>query len=301
MRERWTRTAPVLAVSEDEVRAMLRPALGDVSIAALEPLSGGHSNTNIRVRLSGAPHAVVLRLYQRDPAQARKEAAIAKLVAGRVPAPAYLHCGTFGDCAYAVVEAIDGAPLQTRLRGASEGDLGFAGREIGRALAAIHGFTFPAAGFLDGELKRHTVSGRRVGGGVSGDDIPRRGGRAAGTRSGRRGRGVRQGERAADGGVVASAAADAFRFRPEQHPDARRLLAGRHRRLGVRGQRLAAARFRQPAAAAAWPQFGVRRRRRGRLSRRRRPSAGGLARADAAGRHVGLGGISVAARDRRKR
>jgi aminoglycoside phosphotransferase (APT) family kinase protein len=152
-RERWTRTTPVLAIDAEEAAALLRPALGDVSVTALAPLAGGHSNTNIHVRLDAAPHNVVLRLYQRDPAQMRKEAALARLVAGRVPAPAYLYCGTRANGqGYAVVEWLDGTPLQPLVRRASEDDLAAAGRDIGRALAAIHGFTFPRAGFLDGDL-----------------------------------------------------------------------------------------------------------------------------------------------------
>jgi aminoglycoside phosphotransferase (APT) family kinase protein len=153
MRERWTRTTPVVAIGEGETAELLRPALGEVSIAALETLSGGHSNTNIVVRLNAPPHAVVLRLYQRDPAQMRKEAAIARLVKERVPVPAYLHCGTRANGqSYTVVEWMDAAPLQPRVRGASDDALAIAGRDIGRALAGIHSFTFPQAGFLDGDL-----------------------------------------------------------------------------------------------------------------------------------------------------
>ncbi len=153
-RERWTRTAPVLALREDEAAALLRPAFGDVSVAGLETLGGGHSNTNIRVRLNGAPGSAVLRLYQRDPGQMGKEAAIARRVAGRVPAPAFFYCGTreLNGQSYAVVEWIDGTPLQSRVRGAGEDELGFAGREIGSALAGIHSFTFAKAGFLDADL-----------------------------------------------------------------------------------------------------------------------------------------------------
>jgi len=153
-RERWTRTTPVLTLDADEAAELLRPALGEVSIAGIEPLGGGHSNTNVRVRLDGAPRNVVLRLYQRDPVQMHKEAAIARLVAGRVPAPAYLHCGTRATSgqSYAVVEWIDGVPLQPLVRHAREDQLAVAAHDIGHALAAIHSFTFPQAGFLDGAL-----------------------------------------------------------------------------------------------------------------------------------------------------
>jgi aminoglycoside phosphotransferase (APT) family kinase protein len=153
-RERWTRATPVLTIQADEAAAMLRPALGAVDVVGLDPLTGGHSNTNVRVRLGHAPGNVVLRLYQRDPAQMRKEAALARLVAGRVPAPAFLYCGTRNATGqnYAIVEWIDGQPLQALVRQAGEDQLATAADDIGQALAAIHSFTFARAGFLDGDL-----------------------------------------------------------------------------------------------------------------------------------------------------
>jgi len=46
MRERWTRTTPVLKIEPEEAEALLRPALGDCRAIRVEPLGGGHSNTN---------------------------------------------------------------------------------------------------------------------------------------------------------------------------------------------------------------------------------------------------------------
>ena len=154
MRERWTRTTPVLRVSQEEAAELIAPALGGARISALAPISGGHSNTNIRVGLEAAPHAVVLRLYQRDPMQARKEAAISRLVAKKVPAPRYLHLGTrrSNGQTYAVVEWVDGETLLSAAKRANEGELAAMGRSVGGVLAAIHAFTFEEAGFLDGEL-----------------------------------------------------------------------------------------------------------------------------------------------------
>ena len=152
MRERWTRTAPVLQVSAEEAATLLGPALGTVTIVSLEPLSGGHSNTNICVRL--ADRSVVLRLYQRDPSQARKEAALSTLVAARAPAPRYLHLGerASNGQTYAVVEFVAGETLQSCAKRASADELASAGASVGRVLAAIHSFTFDTAGFFDGEL-----------------------------------------------------------------------------------------------------------------------------------------------------
>jgi len=155
MRERWTRTTPVLKVDPEEAEALIRPALGDCRVLRVEPLGGGHSNTNLRLHLDGAPDSVVLRLYQRDPTQAAKEAAIASLVATTVPVPRYLHLGerpTNGQ-SYAVVEWVEGQPLFLVAKKVDDHELFDMGRSIGAVLAAIHAHTFEQAGFLDANLK----------------------------------------------------------------------------------------------------------------------------------------------------
>jgi aminoglycoside phosphotransferase (APT) family kinase protein len=152
MRERWTRTTPFVQIGEEEAAEPIRPALGDVNITGIAPIRGGHSNTNIRVDLESAPHSIVLRLYQRDPAVALKEAAISKLVSGKVPAPRYLHVGTQAGETYAVVEFVAGETLSVAAKHASDTELGALGHSVGVTLAAIHGFTFAQAGFLDGGL-----------------------------------------------------------------------------------------------------------------------------------------------------
>jgi len=155
MRERWTRTAPVLKVDVDEAQALVAPALGDVRVLRVEPLGGGHSNTNLRLHLDGRPNSVVLRLYQRDPTQASKEAAISALVAATVPVPRYLHCGErpSNGQTYAIVAWVDGRPLSLAAKKATEDELFAMGRSVGAVLAAIHAHTFAQAGFLDADLK----------------------------------------------------------------------------------------------------------------------------------------------------
>lgn len=155
MREHWTRTTPVLKVESDEAEALVRPALGDCRVLRVEPLGGGHSNTNLRVHLDGSPDSVVLRLYQRDPTQATKEAAIAALVAATVPVPRYLHLGErpSNGQTYAVVEWVEGQPLFLVAKRADEQELAGMGHAVGTVLAAIHAHTFEQAGFLDADLK----------------------------------------------------------------------------------------------------------------------------------------------------
>ena len=154
MRERWTRTAAVLKVDIDEAQSLVAPALGAVRVLRVEPLGGGHSNTNLRLDLDGRPNSVVLRLYQRDPTQARKEAAISALVAPTVPVPRYLHTGrrVSNGQLYSIVEWVEGEPLAVSARHANEIELAAMGRSIGAALSAIHAYTFAQAGLLDGDL-----------------------------------------------------------------------------------------------------------------------------------------------------
>lgn len=150
MRERWQRAQPALAPTPEAVAAMVREGLPQARVVGHAAVEGGLANTNIRVDL--AEGRVLLRLYQHDPAQAPKEAALAKRLAGTVPVARYLHSGTFDGQRFALVEWIEGRPLQARLRDADDAALRVAGDGIGRALAAIHGITFAQAGFLDGAL-----------------------------------------------------------------------------------------------------------------------------------------------------
>ena len=155
MRERWTRTAPILNVGTEEAAALIRPALGAVHVRDVEPIAGGHSNTNLLVSIDQPPYFIVLRLYQRDPAQARKEAAICALVAPTVPVPRYLHLGEreSNGQTFAVVEWVEGETLAVMAKRASHDEMDTMGAAVGAALAAIHAHTFDQPGSLDGDLK----------------------------------------------------------------------------------------------------------------------------------------------------
>ena len=120
------------------------------------PLSGGLANTNLRLDLDGEPHRVVLRLYQRDPGEMTKEAAIAARLDGKVPVARFLHVerdpGRLG-APFAVLSWVDGVILDSVLPDLAPGDLARLGEALGRMLAVIHSENFPVAGFFDGELK----------------------------------------------------------------------------------------------------------------------------------------------------
>ena len=87
MRDGWGRGRPTVETDLATVGRLVASALPGARVTAAAPASGGLANTNLRVDLAGAPGTVLLRIYQRDPAEAGKEAALHRLVAGRVPAP----------------------------------------------------------------------------------------------------------------------------------------------------------------------------------------------------------------------
>lgn len=103
MRKQWKRTTTEAMLDLETVASLLRPAIGDASVEAAFPISGGLANTNIRAVLSGRQRQVVLRLYQRDSAQAAKEHTLSGLLARRgVPVAAFLH--------FAETNPVTGAP-----------------------------------------------------------------------------------------------------------------------------------------------------------------------------------------------
>jgi len=131
---------------------MLEPAIGSCAIEALTPLSGGLVNSNVRVQLAGGAEPLVLRVYVREPAACAREAALYRLVAGRVPTPRLLHADPSGARApwpYAVLSWIEGVSPAEAVAAGPAGD---AGRALGVTLAALQTFRFQQAGFFTPEL-----------------------------------------------------------------------------------------------------------------------------------------------------
>jgi len=155
MRDAWTRGTPILEVDAEAAEVLIAPAVAGARVVEVTPVSGGLANTNLRVRLAGREAPLLLRLYQRAPAEARKEWALHRLLAGQVPVPSVLHAAESNPATsgpYAVIEWIEGAHLGRTvvdLQGDARRDLGC---DIGRVLASIHAITFPTSGFLDAAL-----------------------------------------------------------------------------------------------------------------------------------------------------
>jgi aminoglycoside phosphotransferase (APT) family kinase protein len=155
MRRHWPRATPAIELGRVGAAKLLHPVIGEADILDVAPVPGGLSNSNFEVALGGAPRRVLLRLYQNRLTPARKEAALARRLAGRAPIARFLHFSERGgktDAPYAVLEWIDGAPLDEFASGLEETELHLIGEAVGGVLARIHAIHFPHHGFLDGDL-----------------------------------------------------------------------------------------------------------------------------------------------------
>jgi aminoglycoside phosphotransferase (APT) family kinase protein len=117
-------------------------------ITGITPLTGGYVNENLLVTAGG--HRYVLRRYLRgDGARTRGiEAAIARLVHGRVPVARVVATGAPAGEPLLLSEFVPGELVSTALDGGV--DPGGLGAAVGAALAAIGTIEFPAAGFFGG-------------------------------------------------------------------------------------------------------------------------------------------------------
>ena len=155
MRECWARGRPALDIDVGAASSLIRPVLPHATVREIQPLRGGLANTNMRVEFSDrAP--VVLRLYQRDPAQAGIEAAINRLVASLVPVARFVYFADDNPVTghpYAVMEWADGERLETVVASLGDEALSTLAESLGRTLRSVHGFTFDKPGFFAAALR----------------------------------------------------------------------------------------------------------------------------------------------------
>jgi aminoglycoside phosphotransferase (APT) family kinase protein len=159
-REEWVRKADWVDLSDAEIAALLRPAFGPVRVVAAARVRGGLVNTNLRVTLDGPPGRVLLRIFQRDPVQARKEAAIDGLIAGNVPTARFLYFSPTNPITggpYAVLQWVDGIRLDHAARDGDAFTRAELGAGVGEALTRIHSFRFLRFGFFADDLQVPTA------------------------------------------------------------------------------------------------------------------------------------------------
>jgi len=127
----WERHEPVVQLSRDEVASLV----GFVP-TAVTLLTGGKANTHWRAR-GPAGEDRVLRITQRDPASAAREALLWPRVAPHVPIPrVHGHGTTSAGLPVAVLDFVDGVHPAAVLTEHPEEALGV-GRALGRTLAGL--------------------------------------------------------------------------------------------------------------------------------------------------------------------
>jgi len=159
-RARWTRRAPWIELDAAGAVDLLRPVIGAAEVISLRRVGGGLVHTNLDVKLTGPPGRVLLRLYQRDPDCARKEAALDAMVGGRVPTARFLHFSETSPVTggpYAALQWIDGVQLDHAAQQADAAELRTLGAAVGDVLARIHAFRFDRAGFFTPDLRVATA------------------------------------------------------------------------------------------------------------------------------------------------
>jgi aminoglycoside phosphotransferase (APT) family kinase protein len=156
MREDWTRTRPVLDLDVETLEGLIEPVFPGCRIVEVTTVTGGLTNTNLRVRLADRQGALLVRFYQRSGDLAHKEMVLCRMVKDHVRVPEYFHFAPENPVtghAFAVIEWIDAAPLQDTVHDLSKDDLAGVGRAIGTALARVHEFTYEHFAYFDGALK----------------------------------------------------------------------------------------------------------------------------------------------------
>ena len=154
MRQRWERDSAEIALDRAAVAKLLDPIFPGAAVVSFERVRGGLVNTNLKIFLAGRSVPVLLRIHQRDADLGRKEAALIRHLATRVPVPELLLAADSNPVtghAYSILSWVEGRALDAlALAGA---DLRRAGRALGTALAQVHAVKFERFGFLGAGLK----------------------------------------------------------------------------------------------------------------------------------------------------
>ena len=155
MDEHWERSYPFRAVTKAEANIWLEAIDRSLRVDELVPMAEGKRNTNYRVRLQGSGSFLLLRLFVPGDDGWRKEAALRKLLEGRIPMQRLLATGDRRDAdgwACGIYEFIEGQSLLERIVRDGQAPVPALARDLGRTLGAIHSVRFEQHGFLEERL-----------------------------------------------------------------------------------------------------------------------------------------------------
>src|SRR6266540_5126495 len=88
---RWVRPEPRRSFPAESTERMVRAAFPGGRVTAVEVLSGGMRNSNLKVQVDCVCEPVVLRIYEHDVSLCQKEVDLIRLVEGSVPVPEVLY------------------------------------------------------------------------------------------------------------------------------------------------------------------------------------------------------------------
>jgi aminoglycoside phosphotransferase (APT) family kinase protein len=155
MKDGWTRDRPEVELDASGIARLMQRAFPGARVERVERVGGGLVNTNLKIFATEIAEPVLLRIYQRDPASARKEVAVVERIASAVPVARVLYFSERDPLIglpYAIVQWIDATRLDLVLRSGKPIDVQALGRSIGEILAGIHRFAFDQPGFFADHL-----------------------------------------------------------------------------------------------------------------------------------------------------
>jgi aminoglycoside phosphotransferase (APT) family kinase protein len=153
MRAEWSRERAPVRLSTAAAQRVVRRVVPGARVLQVRPVSGGLSNTNLRIDLVGEARPLRARLYERGVGPARLERYCLERLRNRVPVPTVRYFAARSRATgtpLALLDWVDGEPLERWLPEASAARARAMGEQVGRALAGIHAVRFPRAGLLDG-------------------------------------------------------------------------------------------------------------------------------------------------------
>ncbi len=151
MRETWERRRHALQLDQATLKRLLQPLLAGSLITSAELLRAGRNNTLYKITAEDWEEALVLRLFQDDPAACKKEVEIFNLLHPRVPLAEILWADQEAHTyayPYTISRWVEGILVEDILAGKAQADLAEVGYGIGATLATIGSFTFAHPGFF---------------------------------------------------------------------------------------------------------------------------------------------------------
>lgn len=148
---RWFRSEPQRDWPAGTLEAMAHAAFPSGHIVELLPLTQGRRNANFKLKISGRPEPVVLRIYQHDPSLCRKEIDIIRLVQGSLPVPEVIHAQPEPSAAlppFIFMRYLEGISFRELLKSGDSESIAQASRSAGQTLKHISRFSFDKGGWL---------------------------------------------------------------------------------------------------------------------------------------------------------